>query len=434
MAKPCSRTELEPLLSPIHSTSGSSLCGRSDALRTANSEHDPLHDDLPASDTENNAKVAATMTCFFITGIQVTAIGALVPTLEDFYRINDSTTASIFPVGVAGYVTASLLMPKVVTRSGWRGVALVSPILHLISALMLSTVPPFLVVLPSYFIAGLGTGLSDSGLCSWSSNRPYANVVLGLMHGSYAVGCVLGPIASLAVLEQGFNWFVFYRMMIISSCVELVALSVAFRKDTLSTYQMSPKQHDQPKKEGFPRAKLVLMCSIFYFLDIAIESSYTSWIITYMQRVRDVKIATASLSSSVFWIGMALGRAILGIVTQHFGLGISVATYITMSACLQVLFRLTHNVPASLLLLGATGFFLSPMFPSGIRLLASRLPLHEAVDAIAAAAAIGQVGGATAPLAIGFMADRLGMNHLPDVISSLSLLLLFVWLIFSRCR
>lgn len=426
-----SSAERQPLLLPDDGTQNPSPSSDDTSSRRVDDHEDTQHDVM--SVPRDHFQVLAVMFCFFLTGVHVTAIGTFLPTLENFYNINDSTAALMFSAGVAGYITTCLLMPKVVSLTGWRGISLIAPMLYLASDVLLSTGPPYPVVLASYFVGGLGYGLSDSGFCSWASKRPYANVVQGLMHGSFAVGSIVGPLASYAVLEHGFEWVAFYRIMAILICGELIVLGLAFWKENPCAFRMTQQRQQQLKVAGMTQARLVLVCSIFYFSYIAVEAIYTDWVITYMQRVRYVKLATASLSSSVFWIGMALGRTLLGLVTEYFGVKVSVTAYIILSICLQVAFRLVQSVPGSLALLGTIGFFLGPMFPSGLLLLSSTLPLQQALGAISAASAVGQVGGGLAPLLLGLMADTLGMKHLPDVVVGLTLLLLVFWLIFARC-
>ncbi len=151
-----------------------------------------------------------------------------------------------------------------------------------------------------------------------------------------------------------------------------------------------------------------------------------------MRRVRHYESLKASLSSSSFWSGMAIGRLLLGFVTQYFGLGISITAYIILSTIAQILFRYLTHPSLALILLGMNGFFCGPLYPSAILLLASKLPQRAHVAAVAAVAAMGQLGGAVAPLGIGLLADRFGIGHLLDVVLALSVSMLVVWILFSR--
>ena len=152
-----------------------------------------------------------------------------------------------------------------------------------------------------------------------------------------------------------------------------------------------------------------------------------------MRRIRHLAPESSSIAASSFWFGMAIGRLLLGFVTESFGLRGSVTAYILLSTIAQILFRqITASTQLSFLLLGLNGFFCGPLFPSGILLLATKLPKQSHVGAVAAAAAMGQVGGAVAPLGIGLLADKFGIGHLLDVVLMLSAVMLVIWVVFSR--
>lgn len=120
----------------------------------------------------------------------------------------------IFPTVVFGYICGTTLLLSVLHRYGWRGIAWVAPTLHITAAVTISCAPPFMIVLLGYFCSGLGAGFSDAGFCAWASKLPYANVVQGLMQGSYSIGSIIGPIVCTAVLAQGLEWYVFYWVMV----------------------------------------------------------------------------------------------------------------------------------------------------------------------------------------------------------------------------
>lgn len=384
---------------------------------------------------ESKLKVTAVMYCFLVTGMSITAIGALLPRLEEYYGISDRASAFIFPMGVIGYISGTLVLPVVLARFGWRGMATITPALHLLATTILSTGSPFPLVLMAHFIGGLGTGHSDAGFCAWASKLPYANVVQGLMHGSFSIGCVLGPALCVAVQSYGLPWYAFYWVWVVLGFLELLILTTSFRREDLAKYQEAHRDDDthidvQPKV--LRQAKVVWLCGVYYSCYLAVESSFTTWIPSYMSRVRHIDSSISSLSSSAFWLGMAAGRVGLGPVTEYFGLTLSVAVYIGLAVVLQLFFRVAQSTGISLLLLGAGGFFLGPMFPSGVLLLSQKLSMQEYVTGVAAAAAMGQIGGALASLAIGFMADRFGLGHLTDVVLVFTILLLATWLLFCK--
>jgi fucose permease len=151
---------------------------------------------------------------FFVMGVCQTAVGALIPDIERFYRLSDGATASLFVAHMGGYLCATAVTQHLHLRLGRRGIALLAPLFRLSAAAILSTGPCFTVALATYSLFGLGTGLADAGWCAWASSLPYANICQGMMHGAFSTGCVVGPIAALAVLKKGFDWYGFYRFAV----------------------------------------------------------------------------------------------------------------------------------------------------------------------------------------------------------------------------
>ena len=75
---------------------------------------------------------------------------------------------------------------------------------------------------------------------------------------------------------------------------------------------------------------------------------------------------------------------------------------------------------------------LGPTFPSGLVLLSASVPKQAQVGAVSLAAAAGQIGGASVPYLIGYMAERIGIEQLLNVVLALTMALIIVWLVYSR--
>ena len=254
------------------------------------------------------------------------------------------------------------------------------------------------------------------------------------MHGSWSTGCVFGPLVVALLLRKGLHWYNFYAIVGILCCLEGFTLIPVFWKEDAIQYHRTMPPETKISAYSALRSKLTWMCGLFWFIYVGMESSYGDWIVTYFERVRNIDRAAAASASSLFWVGMAIGRVALSIFTERFGIKTSVAAYIVLSTIFQATFKFLANGPSLLANLATIGFFFGPFFPSGIILLAQKLPLEAHVGAVSAAAAMGQIGGATAPLIVGFMADAFGVARLLDTVIVLSLLLLVVWLIFCRLR
>ena len=152
----------------------------------------------------------------------------------------------------------------------------------------------------------------------------------------------------------------------------------------------------------------------------------------FLVRTRHADTATAASASSIFWLGMAIGRYALGPVTERVGLHISVSSYIVVACCAQLGLMTLNQIPGTLAVLGVCGFFLAPLFPSGIVMLSTRTPPQNRTQVVAAVIALGQIGGAVVPYGLGLLATHLGTQFLLHVPLGLSVLLLMIWAVISR--
>ena len=151
-----------------------------------------------------------------------------------------------------------------------------------------------------------------------------------------------------------------------------------------------------------------------------------------MLRVRAASPYVAGLCASGFWIGMAFGRVLLGFATERYGERWSVIVYIAFAVALEVVFRIVDSIAVSLVAVTLLGFFLGPVFPSGVVMVGRLMPKHLHLSALAIAAAVGQIGGASFPFAVGALTQRWGVQIFQVIIMGLLLLVLLSWLSFPR--
>ncbi|KAK3044537.1 hypothetical protein LTS18_001002 [Coniosporium uncinatum] len=129
-----------------------------------------------------------------------------------------------------------------------------------------------------------------------------------------------------------------------------------------------------------------------------------------------------------FWLGMTLGRVILGFVTPRIGENLAVIIYIPLTIGLELLFWLVPQFYVSAVAVGLQGFFLGPLFPAAMVVVSKLLPRHLHVGAIGFSAAAGMSGAALFPFAVGAIAQKKGVQVLQPIILALLCVILFLWL------
>lgn len=122
--------------------------------------------------------------------------------------------AWIFILNVVGYLLGAAGLERIHLFAGRRGVAFIASILHVVGITILVTKPLYPIALLAYFVFGIGTGCADAGFCAWAANVRDVNAVQGLIHGSFSVGCVIGPMLVAALEKAGLGWNVFYMVMV----------------------------------------------------------------------------------------------------------------------------------------------------------------------------------------------------------------------------
>lgn len=230
---------------------------------------------------------------------------------------------------------------------------------------------------------------------------------------------------------------------------ELLIQGLAFRHDVRMAGQSGDEASEVRSLRSTLSQRSVWIMSLFYFFYQCVEGQfqwlmqcgyctnlsaacYTDWIVTFVARHSSVEPASAAIASSVFWIGMAVGRYSLGFLTEYLGVPLAVVIYCISTMILQLWLIKVSQIGTTLVLIGGCGFFLAPSFPSGIVLLAPHFDIPQRGIIIAFLIAMGQIGAAVAPLAVGVLATKLCIQYLIQVTLGFSSLMLAAWLAVIR--
>lgn len=175
-------------------------------------------------------------------------------------------------------------------------------------------------------------------------------------------------------------------------------------------------------------------CAAYFLADVGIETAISGWIVSFMLRSRSATPYLASLSSSGFWAGMAVGRLVLGPLTDRIGVRKATGLYFALATLVETLFAMLPNAAVSVILMVLLGFLMGPLFPSGVIVLTQLLPKELHIAAVSFVASLGQVGGALLPFGIGAVVEWLGIGVFKYAILVQSMLALLLWIVFARLR
>lgn len=382
--------------------------------------------------------------------------GVVLPHLEAHYHLTDVRASLIFLIAPWGYLLGSYLNDPIHRRLGQRGIAAIAPVCQaLFAATAASFHDPqrggFEVFLVATVLGNFGAGLLDGSWCAWAGGLgggARRNAVQGLLHGSFSVGAGLGPfLAGTLFSVYGAPWWSWYYVLLGAVILQAVVLLWVFRFEDGARYRealAAPKQPVQvdgaseaPPLAGHAgggalRYAVTWICAAYFLVYVGTEAAISGWVVTFMLRARHASTYVASLSSTGFWIGMAVGRLLLGLVTDRVGVRIAATVYVVIAIAAQAVVAAVDVAAVSIAAVVVVGFFLGPLFPSGVVVLARLLPKDLHVGAVSFVASVGQLGAAFGPFAMGAMVQLLGIRTFQVFILALLVVALLIWLMFPR--
>ncbi|KAL2881769.1 hypothetical protein SGCOL_002925 [Colletotrichum sp. CLE4] len=384
------------------------------------------------------------LSCFWsllVSGANDAAYGALIPYLEIYYDLTYVVVSLVFLSPFIGYVLSAVLNNYVHLKLGQRGIAVIASACHIVAYIIISQHPPYPALVAAFVIAGFGNGLSDAGWNAYIGNMARANEVLGFLHASYGVGGVIAPlIATTMINKANLGWWNFYYFMLGLACIELVWCTAAFWPQTGAVYRelVNRSRSDAPggglRTALFkrPYARVSWLCALFLLAYVGTEVSLGGWIVQFMIQVRKANNFDSGMTSVGFWLGITLGRAVLGFVTPKLGIKLAVSIYIPIAMALELVFWLVPHFYVSAVAVALQGFFLGPFFPAVVVAATKLLPRHLHVSTIGFAAAFGGSGAAILPFAVGALAQAKGVQVLQPIILAFLGIMLVFWLCLPR--
>ncbi|KJY01960.1 MFS transporter like protein [Zymoseptoria brevis] len=448
-------------LGPVHNKSGRQSVSKVPSItgRSLGSAKDPSEDQsdrneaLPSPTTTPNEvlqtwrtprinlyRVSAAFWAFVVMGMNDATYGAIIPYLQTFYDLPYSIISLVFLSPFVGYNLSALLNNAVHMKFGQRGVAFIGAMCHIIAYVVIALHPPYPVLIVSFIFAGFGNGLLDAGWNAWIGAMANANEILGFLHAFYGVGATIAPlVATSMITKANLPWYYWYYCMIGFATLELGTSLHAFWKANGKAFRDAhPRTSDAAGsrlKEAcltMPAARVTWISALFFLGYVGIEVALGGWIVEFMIRVRDANPFSSGMSATGFWLGITVGRVVLGFVTPRIGEKLALMIYLPITMGLQLIFWLVPQYYVSTVAVALQGFFLGPLFPVVVVVCTKLLPKHLHVSAIGFAAAFGGSGGALFPYAVGAIAQAKGVQVLQPIVLSLLAAIFLLWLGLPR--
>jgi len=79
-----------------------------------------------------------------------------------------------------------------------------------------------------------------------------------------------------------------------------------------------------------PAARVTWLCALFLCCYVGIEVAIGGWVVTFMLRVRHGANFASGMTETGFWLGITVGRVVLGFVTGRIGERLAISVSYTL--------------------------------------------------------------------------------------------------------
>lgn len=377
-------------------------------------------------------QIGIAFSAFVLIGANDAGLGILLPSISAHYGISTGTAGLLFPASALGYLSAALGSGLLLERLGRRDLFVLGAAIFSTGATLVFTMPPFPLLLLSLLCIGFGVAILDAGLNAYIAGLPSSTGLLNYLHAFYGIGALLGPVIASAVLALAWGWNVTYLIWTGAGLLALASFGVVFERRGSPQAASGGGAGEGNVLMSALQSRVVWICAIFLLVYVGTEVSLGSWSYSLLTKERHQVSLIAGWMVSGYWLGLTVGRLVLGRVADRIG------SQRLIIGCLGGVIAgvlLVWVAPAGVVAacgLWLAGFSLGPIFPTTIAVISRLVSPRLQQSAIGFAASLGSMGAAVFPWLAGNLVQRIGLWSLLPYAAVLALVMLAFWALLRR--
>lgn len=347
---------------------------------------------------------------FALFGLNMTAIGAVLPTVIDEFGWSYTTTGVVLYASALGYFVATFLSGVLIHRLGPRKVIVGGLLIQAVGLGLFGLTGSVAVNVALRLLSGAGAAgtevVVNFGVVRME--RGGQSRLMNLMHAAFAAGSVVSPLGVLRIAEAEAPWQTIFRLGAALSLAMAAAMAVM----PFSRLDVPVEAGHKPARLGeVLRNPLVILGSLILMVYVGVEIGVTDWVAKYCVDAMPSSNASrkyASVLVSAFWVGLLAGR--IGVSALYQGerqdrllLGMGVTATAAMVAL-----AFTPSVVGVAVAVFVAGLGFSGVYPVVMALLGRHLHTGQSL-AVAMASTGGGIGGFVFPFAMAAVFDQIGI-------------------------
>jgi fucose permease len=377
----------------------------------------------------------ALFTVFVLFGASMTVVGATLPKILADFHWSYLAAGVVIAAGAIAYFVATFVAGHFVQQRGARPTIVIGLVLAAVGlALFAATPDPVTNTLLAALI-GFGQGGIEVGV-NWTTlriDRDGSGRAMSVIHGAFALGAIIGPLAVGLVLHADADWVAVFRgIAVVFALMSCLVLAVTLPERS-SLPDENPGASVPPRLRRETAYWLGFFALFFY---IGVELGVSNWIAEYFVADFGYTPAAGAILVSLFWTGLLAGR--FGVPLVYHGEAGRAFVVLSVVATLAVawLAGLAASAATSgVALIFACGLGCSIYYPAVITLLGRRFPRAQG-QAIGFAASGGGIGAFLFPFVMSALAQDFGLraSFAACGISAVAMTVAALWLVRAARR
>ena len=369
---------------------------------------------------QENRLIVSTLFVFFVSGAASMLMGNLMPFLRETYDISYARAGFLLSLPSWGNLAAVFLTGYLPTYIGRRKTVLLTSVWMALAFILVvfgiggATLLPLACVMIGIARGG-NSNFSNTMMSTLTGDR--AAVGYNLLHGAFAVGAVLSPLALVACTSRSENGWKIMGGGIIVLCVIQV---IVYAKMALPAEKITGSIKSVDK--SFLKSKSFWLGSAILFFYISVEYAICNWLVTYFKDSGYLSANVSQMMTSLLWVVMFIGRMggayLVGRVPRK---ALLVADGVGLTAFFLLVFFSRSQTPIFIGIMGV-GLFMATIYTTALALGTEKIRGNDL--GVSNMVLIGSFGGIITPALVGMVAEEAGIHAGMGVVVCVTVLLL----------
>jgi FHS family glucose/mannose:H+ symporter-like MFS transporter len=367
---------------------------------------------------------------YLAVGLGQLVIGTVMEPMVDAYGVQYSDGGQLVMNQFLGGMVGITLAPWLIGRIGKKPLLLSALAIMIIAQTVYAFQPSWGVMLFTAPFAGFGFGTTEAvvGAFIIGSALGNANVAMSRVEVFFGVGALLMPFAGAVLISNGY-WVAAFGVVGVTTAVTLI-LWLLFWPKILNRPGGHAADEDARLSPSTNRSRVqvrvvLAACALFFAIYVGFEMSIVHYLPSLLVNNNGLSDSTASLSLSVYWGAMVIGRLVSGHAADRWGGAAYLLVACIATAILFILMGGLESVWATFVLTFCAGLSMSGMFAIAL-VFANRAAPGMTNRTTSLMMAFGGIGGALMPKLTGWFLDENGADATRWLLALFAIVLLAV--------